>query len=67
MPPPEEVPITDGFLVWFDSLPTDVQREVLQRIFAERELLLSVVDVTELFVDRSFHVAPGYCSVFTLN
>jgi hypothetical protein len=67
MPPAEEVPIVDSFLLWFESLPTDVQREVLQRIFAERKLLFSVVNVAELFADRSFHIAAGGCPVFPLN
>lgn len=67
MPPAEKVPTIDSFLVWFDSLPTDVQREILQRIFAEKNLLFSIVDAAEFFADHPLHVTPGDGPMLTLN
>lgn len=66
MPPAEDVPRQD-FLEWFDSLPTEVQREVLHRVFAEHELFFDVIDVTELFANSTLHLPACNGPMILLN
>jgi hypothetical protein len=67
MPPGEEVPTVDSFLVWFDSLPTEVQREVLHHVARHERESLFRVNIVELFENAAFHVPARLCPVVSLN
>jgi hypothetical protein len=66
--PPGDKPLTaDAFLVWFDALPVEVQREVLQCMAARESESYLCVNIVKLFTDAPLHIAPRLYPVLSLN
>lgn len=60
-------PSSDDFLVWFESLTLEKQREALriaERI--EQELLIGVISI-KLLANLPLHIPPAIDSPFFLN